>query len=90
MVMNLIDFEMSLQEALDAPRVSFVEPDVLAVEEQIPESVRSRLEALGHNVRTVGGLGNAHALAIEYDAGGHPVRFVGAADRRGVGSAEVR
>lgn len=34
------------------------------------------------------GLGNAHGLTIEYDTEGNPVRFYGAADRRGNGLAE--
>jgi gamma-glutamyltranspeptidase len=33
MVMCLIDFEMNIQEALAAPRVSFIEPDRIAADE---------------------------------------------------------
>lgn len=39
-VMNVLDFGMDIQAAIAAPRVSFVEPDVLAVEEAVPEGVR--------------------------------------------------
>ena len=53
----------------------------------MPESVRAELEALGHNVRSTRRIGLAHALRIEYDADGHPTRFIGAADRRAVGTA---
>ena len=86
MVMNLIDFGMSLEEAIAAPRVAFIEPNQLAVEEAIPQEIRAQLEAMGHERRVGRGLGNAHALAIEYDDEGRPVRFSGVADPRGAGS----
>ncbi len=92
MVMNLIDFDMDVQRAVSAPRISFVEPDVLTVEEGIPQPVRDELWALGHNVNVVPetpflALGNAHALTIEYDPEGEPIRFTGGADPRGEGFA---
>ena len=87
LAINLIDFQMDVQTAVDAGRVAFAEPDVLLVEERVPESVRAELEALGHNVRSTRRIGLAHALRIEYDADGHPTRFIGAADRRAVGTA---
>ena len=87
-VMNLIDFKMNIQQALAAPRISFVEPDVLSVEIGVSESVRDALTLLGHNIRVSGGLGNAHALAILYDAKGRPKSFNGTADPRGQGKAE--
>jgi len=87
MVMNLLDFGMDIQNAIAAPRVSFAEPDVLMIERKIAEQVRSALAEMGHNVRDVGGLGNAHGLTIEYDESGRPVRFLGGTDPRGVGSA---
>ncbi len=88
MVMNLIDFKMNIQQALAAPRISFVEPDILSVESGIPESVRDALSLRGHNIRVSGGLGNAHALAILYDAKGRPKSFEGASDPRGLGKAK--
>ena len=87
LTINLIDFEMDVQTAVDTPRVAFAEPDLLLVDERVPEQVRAELEALGHNVRPTGGVGLPHALRIEYDADGRPTRFVGAADSRGVGTA---
>ena len=87
LAINLIDFQMDVQTAVDAGRVAFAEPDVLLVEERVPESVRAELNALGHNVRSTRRIGLAHALRIEYDADGHPTRFVGAADSRAVGTA---
>jgi gamma-glutamyltranspeptidase/glutathione hydrolase len=88
MLMNMIDFDMNIQEALAAGRISFVEPDSLAVERRIPEEVRQVLQEMGHSVRVVGGLGNAHGLTIEYDEAGKPVRFSGGADPRGAGLAK--
>ena len=89
MLMNLIDFDMDIQQAIAAPRLSFVEPDVLLVDAGLPQSVRAGLSALGHNVRLDDGrgLGNAYGLTIEYDDENRPVRFTGGADPRGVGVA---
>ena len=87
-VMNLIDFKMNLNQALAAPRISFVEPDVLSIESGVPESVREALSQRGHNIRVSSSLGNAHALAIFYDASGKPKSFMGAADPRGQGKAK--
>jgi gamma-glutamyltranspeptidase / glutathione hydrolase len=90
MLINLTDFDMNVQEAVAAPRFSFVIPDLLGVESGIPLSVRSELEALGHDVYVDEyGFGNAHALTVEYGPGeaGEPVRFTGGADPRGEGSA---
>src|SRR5262249_29126768 len=86
MVMNLIDFRMDIQQAISAPRISFVEPDVIAVDNGVPEPVRKELTAMGHNIR-IRSLGNAHGLTIEYDPGGKPIRFTGGADPRGEGVA---
>ncbi len=88
MVMNVVDFGMDIQQAIAAPRISFVEPDILAVEETIPEAVRKALSNLGHTIRTARGLGDGHGLAIHYDASGKPVRFTGGSDPRGAGLAK--
>jgi gamma-glutamyltranspeptidase/glutathione hydrolase len=87
MVMNIIDFGMDIQKAIAAPRISFTEPNTLTVEAGIPESIRKELEALGHKIR-IGGLGDAHGLAIEYDSQGVPMRFTGGADPRSGGLAK--
>jgi gamma-glutamyltranspeptidase/glutathione hydrolase len=60
-LINLIDHRMSLQEAAEAPRI-WTEGNALEVEQAIPESVRSKLQAMGHTVAemaTVGGGMNA-------------------------------
>lgn len=86
MIINVVEFGMDISEAIDAPRIAFVEPSTLIVEPEIEPSVREQLAAMGHEIR-VRSIGNAHALAIEYDENGRPDRFIGAADRRGGGLA---
>ena len=91
MVMNLVDFGMDIQEALAAARASFIEPDKIAVEEDIGVKVIEGLKARGHDLIVVprpGGLGNAHGLTIEYGKDGKPARFFGASDPRGQGLAK--
>jgi gamma-glutamyltranspeptidase/glutathione hydrolase len=83
---NLIDFRLDVQQAIAAPRLSVAEPDITAVDEGVPESVRKELPALGHKVQ-VRRLGNAHGLTVEYDTKGRPQRFSGGADPRGEGQA---
>jgi gamma-glutamyltranspeptidase/glutathione hydrolase len=86
MILNVVEFGMDLQGAIDAPRIAFVEPSTLIVEPEVESALREQLAAMGHEIE-VRGIGNAHALAIEYDESGRPVRFIGAADRRGAGLA---
>ena len=92
MIMNVIDFDMDIQRAIAAPRVSFFEPDSLIVEPGVPEPVRAQLAARGHKIRVPARavLGDAHGLTIEYDAQGRPVRFTGGTDPRGEGLAKGR
>jgi len=88
MVMNMIDFKMDIHDAIAAPRISFAEPDLILVENRIAVSIQNSLRDKGHDIRAVRGLGNAHGLTIEYDTEGKPVRFLGAADIRGIGLAK--
>jgi gamma-glutamyltranspeptidase len=87
MILNAVEFGMDIQQAIDAPRIAFVEPTSLVVDEGIDEAIRERLAALGHEI-VVQPIGNAHGLAIEYDDEGMPVRFFGAAVHRGTGLAK--
>jgi gamma-glutamyltranspeptidase / glutathione hydrolase len=60
-LINLIDHGMSLQEAVEAPRV-WTEGNALEVEPALPEDVRAKLRSMGHDVvemATVGGGMNA-------------------------------
>ena len=86
-VINVLDFGMNIQDAISAPRVSFIEPDQLAIEPGVADAVVSALAARGHNVEARERIGNAHGLTVEYDADGQPARFTGGADTRGTGLA---
>jgi gamma-glutamyltranspeptidase/glutathione hydrolase len=48
-LINLIDHGMSLQEAVEAPRV-WTEGNALEVEQAVPERVRAKLASMGHEV----------------------------------------
>ena len=88
MLMNVMNFDMDIQQAISAPRTSFVIPGLLVAEAGIPQDVRNQLSALGHEVVPAATpLGNAHGLSIEYGPDGDPSRFTGAADPRGEGVA---
>jgi len=81
-LVNLIDHDMELQEAVEAPRV-WTEGPVLEVEHSIPADVRQGLEARGHTLKimpTVAGGMNA----IEFHDDGS---MTGAACWRADGSA---
>jgi len=92
-IVNLIDHGMSLQEAVEAPRV-WTEGGVLELEEAIPEPVAEALVARGHRVvrspRIAGGM---NAIAFNADgtltgaacwrADGTPVAISGGLARAG-------
>ena len=91
MVMNIIDFDLNIQEAIAAPRISFVEPNSIVVESDIDVEIINRLASMGHEIRMIEKprrIGNAHGIALEYDSGGRPVHFTGGADPRGEGKAK--
>ena len=88
MITNIEAFDMDVQQAISAPRFSFIIPDLLGVEPGIPTNVQAELEALGHDVYVDEyGFGNAHGLTIEYGGEDNPNRFTGGADPRGEGAA---
>ena len=93
-LINLIDHGMSLQEAIEAPRV-WTEGNALEVEQAIPESARAKLRALGHDVvemATVAGGMNAIQFhddgtmsgAACWRADGTPVALAGGLAHAGV------
>jgi len=88
-IMNLVDFGMELDQALAAPRIAFAQPDAILVERSFPADARAALTARGHRLRVVSAIGNATALVIEYGPDGTLLRFAGAADPRGAGTARV-
>jgi gamma-glutamyltranspeptidase/glutathione hydrolase len=93
-LINLIDHGMTLQEAVEAPRV-WTEGPVLEVEHGIPQAVRDGLEARGHKLQvmpTVAGGMNAIQFhddgtmtgAACWRADGSPVALGGGLARAGV------
>lgn len=93
-IVNLIDHGMTLQEAVEAPRV-WTEGGVLEVEDAIPDAVVEALTARGHHVQRVrriaGGM-NAIGFAADgtltgaacWRADGTPVAVSGGLARAGV------
>jgi gamma-glutamyltranspeptidase / glutathione hydrolase len=93
-LLNLIDHGMSLQEAVEAPRV-WTEGNALEVELAVPEGVREKLRSLGHNVLAVPTVaGGMNAIQFNEDgsltgaacwrADGTPVGLAGGLARAGV------
>ncbi|NNF35480.1 MAG: gamma-glutamyltransferase [Saprospiraceae bacterium] len=74
-IFNLIDFNMSMQEAIDAPKISFIEPNFIRAEADIPDNIIQSLESMGHNIKK-GSIGNAMGIKLikadsflKYDVG---------------------
>jgi gamma-glutamyltranspeptidase/glutathione hydrolase len=93
-LINLIDHGMSLQEAVEAPRV-WTEGNALEVEQAVPESVRAALAAKGHKVQVVSTVaGGMNAIQFHADgmmsgaacwrADGTPIGIAGGLARAGV------
>ena len=93
-LINLIDHGMSLQEAVEAPRV-WTEGNALEMESAVPESVRARLTAMGHRVQVMptvaGGMnaiefheGGGMSGAACWRADGTPIGIAGGLARAGV------
>jgi gamma-glutamyltranspeptidase/glutathione hydrolase len=93
-LLNLIDHGMSLQEAVEAPRV-WTEGNALEVERAVPDGVRAALASIGHKVIAVptvaGGMNGIqfHADgtltgAACWRADGTPVGLAGGLARAGV------
>lgn len=93
-IVNLIDHGMSLQEAVEAPRV-WTQGDELELEQAIPDSVAEALAARGHRIARpllIGG--GMNAIAFEEDgsltgaacwrADGTPIGISGGRARAGV------
>ena len=84
-ISNLIDFGMTPQQAISAPRFNHIERAKVGLEPDIAQSVKDDLTRRGHQV--VGGnpesFGGAHAIVIHPESGA----FVGGSDPRKGGCA---
>ncbi len=98
-LVNLIDHGMSLQEAVEAPRI-WTEGGVLELEEAFPEPVREGLRRRGHDVKALQRIaGGMNAVAFEDDgtltgaacwrADGTPVGIAGGLARAGISFSGV-
>jgi gamma-glutamyltranspeptidase / glutathione hydrolase len=72
---NLIDFRMNVQEAIEAPRYRIMGGRLVALERVIPHEVRHALEAMGHELLPYGALppgtpyGGGQAILIDHERG---------------------
>jgi gamma-glutamyltranspeptidase / glutathione hydrolase len=93
-LINLIDHGMSLQEAVEAPRI-WTEGNALEVEQAVPDNVRAKLTAMGHKVAPVPTVaGGMNAIQFHDDgtltgaacwrADGTPIGLAGGLARAGV------
>jgi gamma-glutamyltranspeptidase/glutathione hydrolase len=84
-ILNLVDFGMTAQEAISAPRFNHIEGAKVALEPEFAQSVREELTRRGHQL--AGGnpesFGGAHAIVIDPESGA----FVGGSDPRKGGLA---
>jgi len=80
-IFNLIDFEMSMQEAIDQPKISFVEPNAILVDRHLPEELFESLTTKGHQL-IKRSIGNAHGIKIIRDESGKISSFERGEDRR--------
>ena len=73
--LNMIDFDMNIQEALEAPRYRILGGRVVALERAIPHEVRHKLEAMGHEPLPYGAIppgtpyGGGQAILIDHAHG---------------------
>ena len=66
-ILNVIDHQLDIQEAVDAPRVHHQWiPDELVVERNaLAADVLSRLEEMGHRIRIRREIGDAHSILVD-------------------------
>ena len=83
-ILNMIDFEMPLDIAVDAPRIHHQWlPDVLQIErERITKKTIKKLTGIGYTVKQVHDFGRVEAIIFDNDG-----NMTGHSDRRGSGKA---
>ena len=86
-ILNVVDFGMNVQEAIDAPRFHHQWlPDVVRYERRgLSPDTLALLEARGHRLQAIGAQGAAHAIAFDPET----ELLLGAADRRREDAAAV-
>jgi gamma-glutamyltranspeptidase/glutathione hydrolase len=68
-ILNVVDFGLTIQEAVDAPRVHHQwKPDVIIAERNaLVRDVSDALKAKGHTIKTRNSIGDAHSILIQPD-----------------------
>lgn len=85
-LLDVVDFDLDVGDAVNAARVHHQWlPDVLTVEERLPETTRSSLERRGHTLRTIPAIAAVQAVARRSE-NGEP-RLSAASDARKGGAA---
>ena len=70
MLINLVDHGMTIQQAVDAPRISVTTAvNSIAREAGFDEAEIAKLRALGHTVGNPGNIGNVNAIFIDPKTG---------------------
>ena len=86
-LMNVLDFGMNVQEAIEAPRLKVIEGREIEMEERFPYHIRKALETKGHQIKTISpwspSVGGAHGIQFDRNNG----IFQGGADPRRDGYA---
>jgi gamma-glutamyltranspeptidase/glutathione hydrolase len=78
-IVNVVDFGMNIQDALDAPRWRSLSGTVIGLEPSIGEDVRKGLEAKGYKITEQDVyFGGAQAIVLEPESG----NLLGASDKR--------
>ena len=62
LLLNLLVFDMELQDAIDAPRVRHMGGTRIALEAPVPDEVRQALEEMGHTISEGASFGGAQAI----------------------------
>jgi len=80
---NIIDFGMTIQEAMEAPRVNHLEGFQVALEEEIGAEVRETLKQKGHEILSEANFGGGQGILIHPEYG----TLMGGSDPRKDGCA---
>jgi gamma-glutamyltranspeptidase/glutathione hydrolase len=87
LISNMIDFDMGIQAAIDAPRVCNYESGPLKIESRIPDDVQSALQKMGYGLTVKKDFdlyfGGAQGVVIDHESG----ELLGGADPRRDGKA---
>ncbi len=85
-ILNVVDFGMDIQEAVDAPRLhhQWLPDRILAEPDALVRDVEENLRRRGHKIELREKIGDAHSIAVELESG---VRLGAPDPRRGDGTA---